>query len=458
MKNSPREYFVDNGFAAASKVIFLIFRLDICLKSFQKFFLVVIFLILLHAEAHSAELGLRGLVDFGLQNSPLFRKAKNDAQISELNLENASSKFLPELNLSSTFGYQGVDSSKNQLSSLNLTLTQPIYNNGVIYSQHRIAEIEKKKSAIKLRKDRDMLCLKIVKEFNSYSLATKIYDVQEFQFQFVEKQLKSIEGKYKAGEAPRIDYLRSKAQLQRARLSLQAAKNTQKKTLENIRLLIGWKSGPLKVRLAHFNENLPDYSQADAPLLTNHFDIKIHQLSKAANEEAISLVRKKYKPELYLSADAAYQVDNILGAESQVAVSDQINYSAILTIKYNIVDWGARRVELSVANLENDSANLSIDSEISQLGAEISILMLDLGQLSKNFKLNKELVDLEEISFKSVQADYYSGKTYFMNFVDAVDSYTLARQSFYDNYYNLHDSIAEYNYHLGEVYEYIAKD
>ncbi len=420
------------------------------------------FLLLLpFGVVQAAELGLREIVEFGLKNAPQFQKTRNDLTVSGLNLEVASSKFLPSLDLTTVQGYQDGDPTTKTnpwAGDLTLSLTETLYDNGTNYVGHSIAKLENRKAKIQFEKDRDEFCLNIIRAFNSYSLSGQVALVQKFQHDLLLKQFKSIERKYRGGEKTRVEYLRFKARLQRANLSLKAAANNKKKFAEDLKALIGWSRDIFQVKLETPGKQSFSSKSLTTPLLDNHYDYRIAELTKTVNDESVSLVKRKHYPELYLSGNVIYNNSDYLSGGDTFDRNGQTDWSALLTLKYNLWDWGIRRRELAVAKISRDSLGYSIDSTLLTLKAKISKLMLDISQLTENYKLNKELVELEKKSFNSLQKDYRRGRTTFLDLVNAVDNYTTAQESFYRNYFDLSSSTAEHNFHQGKLYEVIIKN
>ncbi len=75
----------------------------------QRFFSLFLLTLPFGPVQAASELGLREIVEFGLKNAPQFQKSRNDLAVGELNLEVASSKFLPSLDLTAVQGYQDGD-------------------------------------------------------------------------------------------------------------------------------------------------------------------------------------------------------------------------------------------------------------------------------------------------------------------------------------------------------------
>ena len=409
-------------------------------------------------ETVKKDMGLKRMVEYGLKNSPTFQKSRNDRVISQIQLETAFSQFWPSLDLTAAHSWYSKD-YKNPSGHLTLSLTETLYNNGTHHINYHIAKLKRRLSEIKFKRDRDDFCLDIIRAYNNYSLAEQIHLVQGFQYSLLLKQFKSIEQKYKGGEKTHVEYLRFKAQLQRANLSLKAADNDKRKFVEFLKALIGWKGEALHIKSAKPNKK-EDFEKHSLPSLINHYDYQMAGLQKSIDDKKVSLARRKYYPEWFVSGHLTYKNPDYLGRSNSWGASEQsehIGSSLLLTLRYNLWDWGTRRRDVALAKIERNSSHHILDARILNLKTEISNLMLDIKQLKENYELSRKWVDLEKKSFESLQKDYRNGRTTFLDLVDSVANYIAAKEFFYRNHFNLSSSIAEYHFHRGQLYEKIIK-
>jgi len=68
---------------------------------------------------------------------------------------------------------------------------------------------------------------------------------------------------------------------------------------------------------------------------------------------------------------------------------------------------------------------------------------------------SKELIDLEKQTYDSISRDYRNGILTFLDFINAFNNYKTAQESYYRNFFNLQNSLSEYKYHKGKLYESI---
>lgn len=406
----------------------------------------------------NASFDLKGLIDYALKNSPSFKIASNQLKIAEINKENALSSFFPMLNLQTIQGFR--DSKPEQTddkwkSSLELSLDAKLYDNGNNIYNYDQSKLEQTKSILELKATQNKLILEITEEYFNYLLGFRLLDIQNLQYSFLFKKYNSIENQYKQGLKTRLDYLRFKSKLQKSDLTKKQALNNQSKIIERLKSLIGWREDILVVQIpVNTKIDLVKIPQI-APPLEFHFTNQIAKIEREINYFTVKRVERKYWPELYLDTGITYTNPDYIDDWNDNQNDEGTNWSALLTLKFNIWDWGIRKRNLISQRITNRNFNYTNDNLILRLKSDINILMLNLAQQTQNFILNKELEKLEKNNFNSLNNDYKNGKTSFLDLSQSLDNYVQAQQASTQNYYELKSSLAEYYFHEGTLYEKI---
>ena len=417
------------------------------------FILVGCFVACLQALAANP-LKLSDLVGYALEHSPVYKSSRNSLEMSELKLRNSFYGFFPSLDFQAVQGYRDGGIERGEWSGdLTLTLNSRLYRNGLNLLNYQQSRLEKERSTLERERMREQLCLELAREYFNYSLTVKISRVQNVQQKLLEKQFKSVEFQYKQGRKKRIDYVRFKARLQRARLGVQQANIIKKRGLEEIKRIMGWKDGDFQVLalepsgfdVRKVPKNIPNFEK--------HYEYKMADLGRRINEYAVVRERKKYWPELFLTADASYlRPDYWSGGEGRTDVS------ALLTIKFNLWDWGERRRNVAIANLERMNKDNSLEQSLLSLKGTLNKLVLDIKQRKGSFLLNKELVALEKNNYATLEKNYRLGMTTFLDLINALNDYTNSQESWLQDFFQLKNLMAEYYFHQGDLYETIKNN
>lgn len=406
----------------------------------------------------AAPLSLKAVIEYGVENAPALKSARNKLESAELARKNVFSSFLPSLDVSLINGHQSPSSVQGNpwAGQLAFTLTEQLYDNGTSLIRYDLAKMALRQATVEYARDRAALCLDVIREYNNYSQFAELVKVQQFQYEILSVQYKSIEGKFHRGEKSRTEYLRFKARLQRSSLSLRTAQNSLAKATEDLKALIGWRQGELELQSGSPDEAQVSHDTEKPPVFENHYESQIAEQQIAINNMGVRFVERRYFPEVSLSAGSVFQNNDLWARGDAMANNAQTHWNALLTVKYNIWDWGIRRRDIAIAKLDRDTGNNTVDSRLLDLRATINKLMLDLRQLKDNYRLNKELVELERQNFSSLERDYRSGRATFLDLVNSVDNLTTARELYLRTYYQLNGLIAEYKYHQGRLYESVA--
>jgi outer membrane protein TolC len=87
----------------------------------------------------------------------------------------------------------------------------------------------------------------------------------------------------------------------------------------------------------------------------------------------------------------------------------------------------------------------------------IEQLMATIGTDAKIDKLNRELLGLEETSYKYVEADYRDGKIAYLDLVTSLNDLLDARIRSCSSIYSLAQDLAQYRYYEGNLYDTLAE-
>ena len=398
-------------------------------------------------------LKLSGLVEYALKHSPDFKISLNRLKAGEIKMRDAFFNFFPTLDIKAVQGHDGDESSE-----LSLSLSSRLYDNGLRFIQYRQSQLEWERSSLEREKSREQLCLELSKRYFEHSLAFKISKIQNFQYKLLERQFRSVESQYKQGLKTRLDYIRFKARLQRAKLGVQQAGIVRERGIEEIKKMIGWSAGKLEVDvLEAVDLDMKKIPQA-IPGLEKHHEYKIAELSRKINEHTVRRARKKYLPELFLVADASYVNQDYLSGMGSFGDRGKTNLSASLMVSFNLWDWGKRRRGVVLANLEKMNRDNTLDSHLLSLKSTINKLMLDMKQRRKSFFLNKELVEMEKNNYTSLEKSYRRGMTTFLDLINALNDYTGSQESWIRDFFQLKNLMAEFYFHQGKLYETIKNN
>ncbi|MGZ3687439.1 MAG: TolC family protein, partial [Bdellovibrionota bacterium] len=303
---------------------------------------------------------------FAIEHSPTLDAARRQDLTDELTAKNAFAAFLPSLDFVSNHGVQGslnapgfvpvlsslaATGSGPWVSTVGVSISENLYDNGATITAYRIASAQLEASHLAFMKARENLCLSVASEFYNYSLSTGLLDVRRQRKQILDKQFRLIENSYRQGVKTEQDYLRFKTQVQRAELDLMSAETTLRDSaVELTRLLGGPADGaPPEFAPLAVEATVPAFPEK-APPLSEIFDARIAEAGRKINELNEDLVKRRYWPQVNLAANSGYSFNNYIGSSAAIPPYSAFTYTALLTVTYNLWDFGVRRNNVKIAD------------------------------------------------------------------------------------------------------------
>jgi outer membrane protein len=423
-------------------------------------------------------LNLKEAVDFALLHSPVFNSAKKSQVINELQYKTVYAKLFPSLDFSTTNGLENnipfTDSANSSeiittnptapwYSSVNLGLTENLYDNGVTSTNIDIASLNKEVANINYKKTRDTLTLNVASEFYHYSLLATLFEVHEQQQVLLNKQFKMLTSLYLQGFKPKSDYLRLKIQVQQAEIDKISADSDRTQSRLNLLKILGVgedsKETPSFIPIAsNRNENLQSRFPSQAPPVSGFYDYRLTKVQEEVNEKNVVLVEKNYWPQILLTSGVAYSNLNYINSPVSYASGNQLSWNALVTLNYNFWDWGSRKRDVEVAQLNRDIQKNSLDQNLISVNASIAAMMANLASVAQTYSLNQELLTLQEESNHEVEVQYREGKATYLDLISSLNNLLAVRLQFYTSYFNALTGMAQYKYYEGKIYDSLVEE
>ena len=140
------------------------------------------------------------------------------------------------------------------------------------------------------------------------------------------------------------------------------------------------------------------------------------------NGKAVYLVQRAYWPQVLDHRRCILYEFGLskFGYALQYGQSDS-PWNALLTVQYNIWDWGIRRRDVEVAQLTRDVKEYLLTQDFLQTKATISGLMIDLDRIRKSLLLSQELLDAEEQTYRTLETQYREGQVAYLGFSHRIE-------------------------------------
>jgi outer membrane protein TolC len=429
----------------------------------KNWFLALVLALAPSAGLAQSKLTFKDTIAKAVDTSPALKVFKLELDARELEFKNARSVFFPQLDLSATAGLRETDprtTLSNRVSTLDLTLSETLYDNGVSFTRYNSAQLQRDIAKISYENERDQLSLLVGQEFLRFSLAAALVEVQEQQFNIIDKQYQTVASLYQQGIRTRKDYLRFKTELRRAEIDFLQAKNSLMRSRVELNRLIGVEARETQpsfdfVPLPVQPESVAKLPQR-APDIDNHFQYRIARLQKQVYQNDVRLVRREFWPQLSLTAGASYTTGDYLGEPTYINNNEYTAWYALGTLKFNLWDWGIRRRNVSIAQARVNQRESELSASLNTFSSDNVKLMLDLNERAKTYSLSRELLDLETSSYGLLSRDYREGKVNYLELIVALRDLLRAKDQFYNSYFGLRDQLLRYTYHEGRLFESVT--
>ncbi|RZA07241.1 MAG: TolC family protein, partial [Proteobacteria bacterium] len=341
-------------------------------------------------------------------------------------------------------------------SGLTAQLSENLFDNGLSIDRYKIANLREEQATVQALDNRDQVFLEIGQRFYQYSLDRKLLALQEDQFGILKKQFGIVSEGYQQGLRTRKDYLRFRSELNRFEIEYLRAKNTLQVSRQELLRLVGAPADSTASGLDFALDEKEPKLEKLAPLnLENHRQFKITSLNTAAQAIETRIVRRRRWPELSLTLGATYSANDYINGAFGFTEGDTLNWNAGLVLTYNILDWGIRARDAESAALTESITGNARTEQLLRTGEEITRLRLDYDQLAENFRLNRELLDLENTNLAAITRDYRQGQVQYLDYITSLRDLASARSQYYSTLYDLKKSQLTYRFHQGTLYEAI---
>jgi outer membrane protein TolC len=366
---------------------------------------------------------LGDVLRYALERAPEIGSARLERASADDRVANAVGRLLPSLDVSGSVGVEersGVAAGSPWTSGLGMTLTERLYDNGTTLIQWRQSKVSRELAELSLRRVRDALCLSVATAYYRFALASRLADVRSDQLRMTEGQFTTVRQLYRQGLRARRDFLRFEAEVQRARISLRQAEIAVESSRADLVAAMGRGRGEPDVafRVVEPPLDMQDGEPvvpATAPPVENTYAVREAALRAQIAPFPAELARRQYWPTVDVTLGAGYGSPNFLVTGGPLPVAGlggrhETRVSALLTVTFNVWDWGIRRRDVAIADRDTRIAEKALERARLDATAETTKLVLDLEQLKMTYAMSRSLVDSQQEIFGFLDRDYREGR------------------------------------------------
>lgn len=405
-------------------------------------------------------LDLKKAVQFAVERSPSLEAIRREVTITDMQKKNSLSVMLPQLDLSSRHGLSDRDPSlglNRHVSEFGLGVTETLYDNGISLLNYDSSKINRRIAQLSYENERDRLAYSIASQFLELSLVTRLLEVQKTQYDIIQRQFNSISSQYKQGVKTRRDYLRFKSELRRSEIQLQNAQTRVQNTSADLIKLLASTS---EVSSTAFRFEAEPVAVATVksvpkqkPKVENHWIFQVAKLRSEIFENEIDIARRNYYPNVDLRGGASYGSNNYWKTGSDFKDNDFTSWNAILTVNFNLWDWGIRNRNIMIAKDRKIQREKTIETELNEFIAANEKLMTNLVLSNNNFVTAQELLTIETEGYAFLESEYRNGRVTYLDLILGLRDLLNAKIQMFTSFYDLRTQLLQYKYHQGSLYE-----
>lgn len=410
---------------------------------------------------------LTKLAKLMMEKSPKVRTALEDWQMAQFTTKSTQAKMLPSANISNSLGKRAPDrwyfsGPSNDYGTLLLSLNEVLYDNGVTLNtldQNRKAE-ERLRLDYEYKRDEQLLA--VTQAYMDLSQALQAAQLDEAKRKILGRQYAFMDSQFRQGYKSRRDVLRLESAIRRLQLDTLGDETNIVVARTHLLDLLGAKAEDLdnlKIKGEEIGAVDEPGSGTESPLrLEDHRRLKILRSKEQEADINVRLAQRDYWPQLKLQSDATYTNDNYLQSNVSMGPNGFWSFDALVVMSWTIWDWGIKhntlqssRVAASKVADNNRQEELDLDMTLKQL-------MRKLTEYKTSLNLSYELMTLERQNYTSLENDYRSGKSGYLDLITSINDYVDARSRFMTAYFNLRRQKLAYEFHKGDLFKSLINE
>jgi outer membrane protein TolC len=274
--------------------------------------------------------------------------------------------------------------TQNQSWSVQVTVSQLVYDGGATIAGRRQALINEQEAYYTLRDTIDSVVSTVRTQFYQILLNKALVQVQEESVNLLQSQLEDQKSRYEAGTVPQFNVLQAEGQLQNQIPQLIAARNNYLIAQQTLARTLAIPAGPQYTT----NQPLPvegelgfnpiqyDLGSALIAARANRPFLKAQQSAILANVENITVQAAGFKPKI--TANAGWeQINNPLTSD----LSNTLNgWFVNLQGSWSVFDGFLTYGKLKEARAQLEQAKLTYDDSVRQVELEVATACDNLHQ------------------------------------------------------------------------------
>jgi outer membrane protein len=398
------------------------------------------------APAFAASITIDDAVASALRNNQDYLIAKSQLEKAEAEIQKATAGALPTLSFGSSYtrdlkiptmvfaGESFQFGTDNQLN-IGLTLTQPIWLGGKVFTAMKIAKIYKSYTEDMVREAEGQIVYGVRRAFLAAILTQDVVKVYEDALATAELNLDIVNKMYSQGVVSEYEFLRAQVEVANLKPQLTQTQNGAVIALESLKNLIGVKlSEPLDLQY-QFDSTVVG-SQLDLEYLqklarANRASLQQQEHLAEITRRAISIAKSGRSFNLILQSQYGYTLQGNDEAFQLFKRTDWTpSWTATLSLSMPIFDGFTTTAEIRKAKTDYLDASLSLEQLKQQIELDVRQAYYTYQESGERLKAQLKTIEQAEEGLKIARLRYQNGVGTQLEILSAESALTQARTNY----------------------------
>ncbi|OGC85443.1 MAG: hypothetical protein A2W07_04495 [candidate division Zixibacteria bacterium RBG_16_43_9] len=430
------------------------------LKSCLKITLVVFFILWFNSPSFSQGkliLNLEKSLETAYQNNRSLQSQKEKISSSKFKISESKAVFYPNLSFQGTYTYLGVTPSISAFGSkftigfhdnfdFRLSVQQSIFTWGRLQNSYSISQLNLKLEEENYNKNKQRITFDVTNSFYSILLAWELIRVREEALKNIEEHLKTVELRYKAGQASEFDLLRTKVQLANAKPPLLQARQTYDLALSSFKNILGLpQEAQIELEGELFFKPIEvELEDATQQALLQRPELKSLDFQKRIAQKGLAIAKAGNKPSLIGIAN--YDYKNPFYSEKRW----DSDWNFTLSLNFPLFDGFATRSKVNQARSDLKQLDLGEQDLKEGIKLEVKEAVTSLDLAKETILSQQETVNQAKESLRIAKVQYAQGIITSLEEMDAELALTFAQINYLQALADYLRAQAQYNKAVGQ--------
>lgn len=414
------------------------------------------------AESDTTSFNLSEAIDFALKNNPGIRASRSDIEIERYGIKAAKAARWPNLSLSggvtryrypypitpiagSPLAGSAFPEFDTTIYDTGVIFSLPLYRGGRLDREVRIAELRRAVAEDTLHTNRQELIYNITSVYYKIYELEKLLAANEASVQQLATHKRNVELFLEAGTVPKIDLLKTDAELAHAQQTALLTRNSLESAYELLKALMGIEDATKRIALVHEqreSDRYPSLEDSLAQALLQRPDYKAALKQHRIAEERIKLARGKRLPAVSLNSE--------YNERSGEDLSFSENWNLGVRITMPLFDGGAITAEVRRQEKELEKNAEEVRSLRLAIIREVKDAHLNIRNAQERIEATRKAIDSAQETLRIERLKYDSGKGTSTDVIDAQTALLRAETDYYQALYDKDIAVAALQKAMGE--------